>query len=86
MYDIILLHHHTIMTTISVPITGEQEKFIDDFVKSGKAANKAHAVRYAIQRLSEEEAVESVLRAEQDVKEGRVFYGDLDKLAKKMHA
>ena len=74
------------MTTISVPITSEQEKFINDLVKSGKAANKAHAVRYAIQRLSEEEAIEAVLRAEQDIKEGRVFYGDLDKLAKKIRS
>ena len=74
------------MTTLSVPITGEQEKFINDLVKSGKAANKAHAVRYALQRLAEEEAVESVLRAEQDVKEGRVFYGDLDKLVKKLRS
>lgn len=74
------------MTTISVPITGEQEKFIDDMVKSGKYANKAHAVRYAIQRLAEEEAIESVLRAEQDIKEGRVFYGDLDKIVKKIRS
>lgn len=74
------------MTTISVPISGEQEKFINDLVKSGKAANKAHAVRYALQRLAEEEAVEAVLRAEQDIKEGRVFHGDLDKLVKKISA
>ena len=74
------------MTTISVPITGEQEKFINDLVKSGKAANKAHAVRRAIDLFAEEEAIASVLRAEQDLKEGKVFYGDLDKLAKKMHA
>lgn len=72
------------MTTISVPITGEQEKFINDLVKSGKAANKAHAVRYAIQRLAEEEAVASLRRAEQDIKDGRVYYGDLDKLVKRL--
>ena len=72
------------MTTLSVPITSEQERFINQQVKSGRAANKAHVVRYALQRLAEEEAVASVLRAEQDIKEGRVFYGDLDKLAKKI--
>jgi len=71
------------MTTISVPITGEQEKFINDLVKSGKAANKAHAVRYAIQRLSEEEAINAVLEGERDIREGRVYRGDLRKLAKK---
>jgi len=74
------------MTTISVPVTGEQEKFINDLVKSGKAANKAHAVRRAIDLFAEEEAIASVLRAEQDVKEGKVFYDDLDTLASKMRS
>ena len=74
------------MTTISVPITGEQEKFINDLVKSGKAANKAHAVRYAIQRLAEEEAIESVRRGLADIKAGRVYKGNLRKLVKKFSA
>ena len=74
------------MTTISVPISTAQAHFIDDLVKSGKAANKAHAVRYAIQRLREEEAVAAVLEAEADVKAGRVFRGDLRELAKKFEA
>ena len=72
------------MTTISVPITGEQEKFIDDFVKSGKAGSKAHAVRYAIQRLSEEEAIAVVLEGEREIAEGKGLRGDLRTLLKKM--
>jgi len=72
------------MTTISVPITGEQEKFINDLVKSGKAANKAHAVRYAIQRLSEEEAVATVLESEREFARGMGMRGDLKKLLKKI--
>ncbi len=71
------------MITISVPISSEQEKFINDLVKSGKAANKAHAVRYAIQRLAEEEAIATVLEGERDIQEGRVYRGDLRKLIKK---
>ena len=71
------------MTTLSVPISSELEDFIDKLVKSGKAANKAHAVRYAIQRLAEEEAIAAVLEAEQDVREGRIYRGDLRKLVKK---
>ncbi|MBI5645088.1 hypothetical protein HY970_03235 [Candidatus Kaiserbacteria bacterium] len=74
------------MSTISVPISAEQEKFINDLVKSGKAANKAHAVRYAIQRLAEEEAIESVRRGIEDVRVGRVYRGDLRKLVKKFKA
>jgi len=84
MYDIIILHYHTIMTTISVPITGEQEKFINDQVKSGKAANKAHVVRYALQRLAEEEAVNAVLQAERELDDGKGMRGDLNKLLKKI--
>ena len=72
------------MTTISVPITAEQEKFINDLVKSGKAANKAHAVRYAIQQYAEAEAIAAVFEGEKAVREGRVYYGDLAKLAKKL--
>ena len=71
------------MTTISVPITGEQEKFINDLVKSGKAANKAHAMRRALDLLAEEGAIGAVREAERDIKEGRVYRGDLRKLAKK---
>ena len=74
------------MSTISVPITGEQEKFINDLVKSGKAANKAHAVRYAIQRLAEEEAIASLERGLEDMRAGRVHQGDLRKLVKKFKA
>ena len=72
------------MTTLSVPITGDQEKFIDDLVKSGKAANRAHAVRYAIQRLAEEEAIMAVVKAEQELASGRGVKGDLKKLLKKI--
>ncbi|HEY4513782.1 MAG TPA: hypothetical protein VJH69_00455 [Candidatus Paceibacterota bacterium] len=72
------------MTTLSVPITGDQEKFIDDLVKSGKAANRAHAVRYAIQRLAEEEAITVVIMAEQELASGRGVKGDLKKLLKKV--
>ena len=54
------------MTTLSVPITPELEAFINEQVKSGKAANKAHVVRYALKRLSEEEAIADVLRAQNE--------------------
>jgi Arc/MetJ-type ribon-helix-helix transcriptional regulator len=72
------------MSTISVPITVEQEKFINEMVKSGKAANKAHVVRYAIQRLSEEEAVEAVLESERELAAGKGLRGDLRTLLKKV--
>lgn len=72
------------MTTLSVPITGEQERFINAFVKSGKAANKAHVVRYALQRLAEEDAIYAVVQAEREIDEGKGVRGDLEKLLKKI--
>ncbi|PIT87388.1 MAG: hypothetical protein COU31_03180 [Candidatus Magasanikbacteria bacterium CG10_big_fil_rev_8_21_14_0_10_40_10] len=45
------------MSTISVPLKPQQEQFIAAMIKSGRAANKAHAVRYAIDMLREAEVV-----------------------------
>jgi putative addiction module CopG family antidote len=70
------------MTKISVPITKEQKRFVDARVKSGKAANVAHAVRQAIQLLEEDEAVAQVLRAEQEISAGKGLRGNLDDLLK----
>jgi putative addiction module CopG family antidote len=67
------------MSTLSVPLTPELEEFINQQVKSGKAANKAHVVRYALQRLSEEEAIAEVLLAQKEP----TIRGDLRDLVKK---
>lgn len=71
------------MSTLSVPINEEQEKFIESLVKSGKAANKAHAVRQALKWYAEEEAVKAVLDAQHDIRGGRVLHGDLKEILKK---
>jgi len=70
------------MTTLSVPITPTQEKFIKELVKSGRAANKAHAVRLSIDALAEDEMFASLQRSLQDAREGKVFYGDPRELLK----
>ena len=67
------------MSTLSVPLTPELEAFIKQQVKSGKAANKAHVARYALQRLSDEEAIADVLRAQKEP----TIRGDLRELVKK---
>ncbi len=70
------------MSTISVPIPAFLEEFIDNMVESGFAANKADLVRKALIKLREDEAVNSVLRAEQEGREGKNLSGDLDELAR----
>lgn len=70
------------MTTISVPINKEQQLFIERLIKSGKAANKAHAVRLAIDALSENELEDSFACALLESRQGKVLYGDPRKLIK----
>jgi len=69
------------MSTLSVPLTPSLEKFINDQVKSGYAANKADVVRRALTRFSEDEAVEMILRAQKEIADGKGLRGDLRKLA-----
>lgn len=68
------------MSTLSVPLSPELEKFIKKQVQEGKAANKADVVRRALRALEEEEAVQDVLRAETEP----TLKGDLEKLSKKI--
>ncbi len=67
------------MTTLSVPISNELESFINKMVKDGRAANKADVVRRAIRRLSEDEVVERIVRAQIEP----TIRGDMKTLMKK---
>lgn len=72
------------MSTLSVPLTPELEKFINNQVESGYAANKADVVRRALTRFSEDEAVEMILRAQKEIADGKGLSGDLRKLAEQI--
>ena len=71
------------MSTLSVPLTSELEKIVNDLVSSGYGSNKADVVRRALKQLSEEQAIVDVLQAERELAQGKVFRGDLRKLIKK---
>ena len=68
------------MTTISVPLSEEILKDINDLIKRGVASNKAELVRQALQMYIDEQAVEAVLRAADEPS----LRGDLDTLASKL--
>ena len=68
------------MSTLSVPLPPDLEKFVLKMVKDGYASNKAEVVRRALKQLSEEEAVQAVLRAEKEP----ILKGDLRELMKKI--
>ena len=71
------------MSTLSVPLTPKLEEFINDQVKSGRAASKADVVRRALVTLSEEEAVQEVLLAQKEISEGKGLTGDIRELMKR---
>ena len=60
-------------------------KFIEEMVSDGRAANKADVMRKALKLLREEEAVQAVLQSEREIKQGKIFRGDLRKILKKFH-
>lgn len=68
------------MSTISVPLNSKLELSLDYLVKSGVASNRAAVMRRALERLTEEEAVQAVLRAEREPS----LRGDLRDLMKKI--
>lgn len=71
------------MSTLSIPISSEQERFIDGYIKEGKADNKAQVVRRALSQFAEEEAIRVVLEAAQEVKDGKIIRGDIREILKR---
>ena len=67
------------MTTISVPLTADLLKAIEDLIKHGKASNKADAVRKALGAYIEQQIIDDILHAER----GPRLKGDLRTLAKR---
>ena len=74
------------MSTLSVPLNPELEAAVRRLIRDGYAETKAAVVRKAIKTVEEDEALMAILRAEQDIREGRVFRGDLYKILKKFNA
>lgn len=72
------------MPTISVPLPVALNDYVTKAVRRGEAPTKAALIRRAVQHYAEESAIQAVLRAKQDVREGKVVYGDLRKILKKM--
>jgi Arc/MetJ-type ribon-helix-helix transcriptional regulator len=72
------------MSVITVPVSDKQRATIEHMVKSGRAATKAHAIRMAIDLLAREDALASIRRGQQEIREGKTLSGDLDALAKQI--
>lgn len=70
------------MTTISVPINGELESFINYQIEIGNSETKAGFIRRAIIKMQEEYYISEILEAEKEMKEGKIVKGDLKSLLK----
>lgn len=68
------------MTTISVPLPADLLHHLENLVAQGKAPNKAAAMRAALEKYLEDEAVQAVLDAEKEP----TLYGELDDLVKRV--
>lgn len=62
------------MTTISVPLNTETEKALKELTEI-TGTNRVAVIRKAIKHYREEEAINAVLRAEQEVSEGKLIRG-----------
>ena len=67
------------MSTISVPLNNETETALKELVEI-TGANRSAVIRQAIARYREDEAINAVLRSEQEILEAKVLRGDLDTL------
>ncbi len=74
------------MAVLTTPVSDKQEAFIEELVESGRAANKSHAVRMAIDAFAREHFLEETRQAHQEIREGKGLKGDLDKLVKRFKA
>ena len=74
------------MTTITTPIDKDLEEFINTEIREGNSETKAHVVRQALRLLREDRAYQRIREAEEDIRGGRVYKGDLRKLIKKLPA
>ncbi len=63
------------MTTITVPLNTKQIEHLDALVDD-LGSTRAGVMRKALELLAEEAAITSILKSEQEYREGKVLRGD----------
>ena len=71
------------MSTLSVPLTPELEQFIEELISENKADSKAEVVRRALHHYRQELLLQEILQAENDIRNGDIYTGDLKSLIQK---
>ena len=72
------------MTIITIPIDSKIEEFINSQIAEENFSSKSDVVRAALRKYMRDIAVADLLQSRKEIKEGKIFYGDLDELAKKI--
>lgn len=70
------------MSILSVSLPPELEKFIESEIDSGEFESKAQVVKKALKKLQEDSTVARILKAEEEIKNGKGLRGDLKELVK----
>ena len=70
------------MSVITIPVDAEIESFINRQIDLKNYESKADLVRLALRKFIEEKEVEEILKASQEIRDGKGLKGDLDTLAK----
>lgn len=70
------------MSNISIPLNAELEESLNQYINRNNIASRADVVRKAIYEFLENEAVMSVIRSEQEIKEGKIMRGNLNDILK----
>lgn len=73
------------MSILSVSLTPELEKFINDEVASGEFESKGQLVKKALRKFEEDLIVARILKASEEARRGNVLRGDLEELSKKFN-
>lgn len=72
------------MSNITIPLTIDLEKYINESVKSNAFESKSHFVRNAIQFFKDEMEVREILLASERGRRGLYLSGNLDDLEKEI--
>lgn len=64
------------MSTISVPLSPKLQGHLDTLVANGVGSNRADVMRRALEKFSEDEAVNAILMAEREVNQGKILRGN----------
>lgn len=72
------------MAILSVSLTPELEKFINDDVASGEFESKGQIIRKALREFKEDLLLKRLNKSVQDFKDGKYYEGDLMEIVEKI--